>query len=75
RTGDRVRIDLNTASANALVDDTEWAAREPMFVIPDSQSPWQEIAREKVTQLGDGAVIEGADKYQDIRKAPLRHSH
>ncbi|MEM1087318.1 MAG: IlvD/Edd family dehydratase [Pseudomonadota bacterium] len=75
RTGDRVRIDLNKASANALVDDAEWAAREAVCYVPDSQSPWQEIAREKVTQLGDGAIVEGADRYQDIRKAKLRHSH
>lgn len=75
RTGDKVRVDLRKATANALVDEAEWAAREAVCYVPQSQSPWQEIAREKVTQLGDGAVIEGADKYRDIRKAPLRHSH
>ncbi|MEL8055182.1 MAG: IlvD/Edd family dehydratase [Pseudomonadota bacterium] len=75
RTGDRVRIDLNKASANALVDAAEWAAREAVCYVPESQSPWQEIARENVTQLGDGAIVEGADRHQNIRKTKLRHSH
>ena len=57
------------------MDEAVWAAREVVCHVPKSQSPWQEIAREKVTQLGDGAIVEGADRYQDIRKAKLRHSH
>lgn len=75
RTGDLVRVDLNTASVNALVEPEIWDAREPVAYVPESQTPWQEIARETVTQLGDGAVIEGSDKYRNTRKAPLRHSH
>ncbi|WP_137152115.1 IlvD/Edd family dehydratase [Devosia sp. FKR38] len=72
RTGDRVRIDLNTGQANILISDDEIATRradlESMggYKFPKSQTPWQEIQRGIVGQLGDGAILKPAEKYQRI---------
>jgi dihydroxy-acid dehydratase len=72
RTGDRVRIDLKTGSADVLLSDAEIAERraalaaEGGFKYPASQTPWQEIQRATVGQLGTGAILEGAEAYQRI---------
>ncbi len=79
-TGDRVRIDLNECSANILVgDDVLDARRADLDVgtfIPESQSPWQEIFREKVRPFAEGMVLDGAPKYRDIARKHLpRDNH
>ncbi|MEC4591064.1 MULTISPECIES: IlvD/Edd family dehydratase [Nitrospirillum] len=72
RTGDRVRIDLRAGTANILISDAELAARRQAleaaggYQYPASQTPWQEIQRGMVGQLGDGAVLEPAVKYQRV---------
>ncbi|MEQ8480567.1 MAG: IlvD/Edd family dehydratase [Hoeflea sp.] len=72
QTGDRVRIDLNTCTADILVDDEELSRRRAEFEakggypFPDHQTPWQEIQRAIVDQLGDGAVLKPAVNYQRI---------
>ncbi|KQR80476.1 IlvD/Edd family dehydratase [Sphingomonas sp. Leaf343] len=72
RTGDRVRIDLKTGSADVLLSDAEIAERraalaaEGGYKYPASQTPWQEIQRATVGQLGTGAILEGAEAYQRI---------
>ena len=72
RTGDIVRIDLRAGSANVLVDDVELARRRDVLAAaggyryPASQTPWQEIQRTVVGQLGTGAILEGAEAYQRI---------
>lgn len=72
RTGDIVRIDLRAGSANVLVDDVELARRRDVLAAaggyryPASQTPWQEIQRAVVGQLGTGAILEGAEAYQRI---------
>ena len=72
RSGDRVRIDLNKGEANILVSDAELEKRYSAlaeaggFKYPDHQTPWQEIQRAIVDQLGDGAVLKPAVKYQKI---------
>lgn len=72
RTGDRVRIDLRAGSANMLVSDEELARRRAEleaqggFKYPDHQTPWQEIQRGLVDQLGNGAVLKPAVNYQRI---------
>jgi dihydroxy-acid dehydratase len=72
RTGDRVRIDLNAGTVNVLIDDAEIDVRrraleaEGGYRYPESQTPWQEIQRAVVGQLGTGAILEGAEKYQRI---------
>ncbi|WP_410468096.1 IlvD/Edd family dehydratase [Sphingomonas sp. JC676] len=72
RTGDRVRIDLNNRTANMLLDDEEITRRRRDLaaiehaLIPESQTPWQEIQRNLVGQFDTGAVLEPAVKYQRI---------
>lgn len=80
QTGDRIRIDLKTCRADMLVSEKEIERRrkelgkEPFS--PESQSPWQELFREKVAPFSEGMVMRGADKYRDIaRKYLPRDNH
>jgi dihydroxy-acid dehydratase len=72
RTGDRVRIDLNKGQANILISDEEIARRRNElqaaggYKFPAHQTPWQEIQRGIVSQLGEGATLKPAEKYQRI---------
>ncbi|PKP94822.1 MAG: dihydroxy-acid dehydratase [Alphaproteobacteria bacterium HGW-Alphaproteobacteria-16] len=72
RTGDRVRIDLNHATANLLIDEAEFAARRAAlaadggYPYPASQTPWQAIQRSLVGDLGTGAILEGSEQFQRI---------
>ena len=72
RTGDRVRIDLNRGTVDALIDAAEMDRRRQSlaeaggFAYPASQTPWQEIQRQLVGQMDSGAILEGAEKYQRI---------
>lgn len=72
KTGDRVRIDLNKGEANILISEEELTARHAEleakggFPYPDHQTPWQEIQRGIVNQLGDGAILKPAVNYQRI---------
>lgn len=68
QTGDRIRVDLNKRSANILISGEELAERRRALKLPQpvNQTPWQEIYREHVGQLADGAVLENAVKYQRI---------
>ena len=77
QTGDQVRIDLNEGTINMLVSEEEIAQRRAEWQAPElpDQTPWQEIYRDTVGQLADGACIELAVKYQDVRKNIPRHSH
>jgi dihydroxy-acid dehydratase len=80
QSGDMVRIDLNTGTADMLVDDATLDARRAALpsrpYAPDSQTPWQEIFREKVRPFSEGMVLDGAPAYQDIaRKGLPRDNH
>ena len=77
KTGDRIRVDLNAGTADALVDPEEWERRRAAFtpVYPASQTPWQELYRATVGQLADGAVMEMAVKYQKVANTDPRDSH
>jgi dihydroxy-acid dehydratase len=72
RTGDRVRIDLRKGTADILISDDELDTRRQAlaetggYPYPDHQTPWQEIQRGIVAQLGDGAVLKPAVDYQRI---------
>lgn len=72
KTGDRVRLDLKQGRVDVLISDAELAQRRAAleaaggYPYPASQTPWQEIQRERVGQLSTGAILEGAEKYQRI---------
>ena len=81
KTGDLLRVDLNKCTANMKLSDTEIENRKQILskqkeTFPKSQSPWQEIFREKVSSFSDGMTLKGAEKYQDIaRKYLPRDNH
>jgi dihydroxy-acid dehydratase len=77
RTGDMVRIDLNTGSCNMLVDEEELARRKQDGVppVPPSQTPWQEIYRATVGQMASGACMELALAYRGVANDTPRHNH
>ena len=77
KTGDIIRIDLNKFTADMLVDEEEIEKRKAQGVpdYPDSQTPWQEIYRNGVSQIDKGAVLEDAVKFQDVKKDLPRNNH
>jgi xylonate dehydratase len=82
KTGDRVRIDLRTGTADILVSKAELARRRKALLrrggyhYPASQTPWQEIQRGIVDQLADGMVLKPAVKYQRVaQKSVPRDNH
>lgn len=77
QTGDRVRLDLNATTMNALVDDVEWQARIDAWQAPElvHQTPWQEIYRSLVGQLSDGGCLELATAYHKVAKNLPRDNH
>ena len=77
KTGDIIVIDLNNYTANMLVSDEEIENRKKDGVppYPESQTPWQEIQRNLVGELADGAVLENAVKFQKVRKKLPRDNH
>jgi dihydroxy-acid dehydratase len=81
-TGDRVRIDLNKGTADILISADELNTRRAAlkksggYPYPPSQTPWQEIQRSIVEQLGDGMVLEPAVKYQRVAQTSVpRDNH
>ncbi|MDC7694663.1 MULTISPECIES: IlvD/Edd family dehydratase [Asticcacaulis] len=72
QTGDQVRVDLNDNTVNVLISDAEIAERRAAleaaggFQYPAHQTPWQELQRSVVGQMGSGMVLETAVKYQRI---------
>jgi dihydroxy-acid dehydratase len=74
KSGDRIRIDLRLGAANVMLDAAELAERRRLleaaggYPFPASQTPWQEMQRGVVDQLGDGMVLKPAVKYQRINE-------
>lgn len=77
KTGDRVRLDLNNSTLNALVDEAEWQARRAAWTAPEMhhQTPWQEIYRTHVGQLAEGGCLELATSYHKVAKDLPRDNH
>jgi dihydroxy-acid dehydratase len=83
QTGDVVRIDLVAGRVDVLLTDEELTERRRAlqdaggYPVPASQTPWQEIQRGMVEQLGDGMVLCPAVAYQRVAKTGgiPRHSH
>lgn len=77
KNGDMVRLDLNNSRMDALVDEAEWQARKEAWTPPvlEHQTPWQEIYRQHVGQLGDGGCLELATAYHKVSKTLPRDNH
>jgi dihydroxy-acid dehydratase len=72
KTGDRVRVDLGKGTADILISEGEMQTRRAAlaanggYAYPAHQTPWQEIQRGIVDQLGAGMVLKPAVNYQRI---------
>jgi dihydroxy-acid dehydratase len=78
RTGDTIRIDLDAGRCDALVDPAEIERRKadcPPPPIPENNTPWEELYREKTGQLSEGGVLEFALKYRGTSAKTPRHNH
>jgi dihydroxy-acid dehydratase len=77
RTGDVVRVDLNTGRCDVLLEDAELEARrkDAPPPIPADQTPWQQIYRATVGQLHTGACMELALPYRGVGQDMPRHNH
>ena len=77
RTGDVVRVDLNTGRCDVLMSDEalEQRRKDAPPAIPPNQTPWQEIYRATVGQLHTGACMELALPYRGVGQDMPRHNH
>lgn len=77
KTGDKVLLNLNNSTLNAVVPAEEWEARKAAWTPPEiiSQTPWEEIYRQHVGQLADGGCLELATAYQKVVKNMPRDNH
>lgn len=77
RTGDIIRIDFNRGLCDMLVDEAEIERRkgDGIPAVPPDATPWQRIYRRSVTQLSDGAVLDGAADFRNLAAVPPRHNH
>ena len=80
KNNDMVRVDLNKCTVDVLIDEAELKIRkeklDDSFLKPESQTPWQDIFREKVNPFSQGMTLKGADKHRNIAKRHLpRDNH
>jgi len=79
KTGDRIRIDLNTRKVDVLLPEGELEARRAAWVPPVllNKTPWEEIYRSMVGQQGTGACLEPATLFLDVltTRGESRNNH
>ncbi|GAA0595161.1 IlvD/Edd family dehydratase [Craurococcus roseus] len=79
KSGDPIRIDLNKRRVDVLIPEAELAARRAAWKPPQlvNKTPWEEIQRSMVGQLGTGACLEPATLYLNIleTRGESRHNH
>ncbi len=79
RTGDPIRIDLNTRRVDLLLPPEEIAKRRAAWKPPAlvNKTPWEEIYRSMVGGLGTGACLEPATLYLNVieTRGESRHNH
>jgi dihydroxy-acid dehydratase len=79
RTGDTIRIDLNTRKVDVVLPEGELEKRRAAWVPPRivSQTPWEEIYRSMVGQMGTGACLEPATLYLNVieTRGEARNNH
>ena len=79
KTGDKIKINLNKRRVDLLISLGEFKKRRKnrKKFKENNQTPWQEIFRNTVTQVDDGACINSRGKYLDVShtKGLPRDSH
>ncbi len=77
--GDPIRIDLKTRRVDVLIPAEEMEARRAAWKAPDllHKTPWEEIYRSMVGQLGTGGCLEPATLFLNIleTRGESRHNH
>ncbi|MFO1036510.1 MAG: IlvD/Edd family dehydratase [Geminicoccaceae bacterium] len=73
KTDDRIRLDLNKNRMDVLLSPEEIEQRRAELKanphkLPPSQTPWQQIYRENVGQLGTGGCLEPATLFLKIQE-------
>ncbi len=76
-TGDQIRVDLRARRVDMLLSEEEIAKRRAglKIVLPEHQTPWQELQRSHVGQLSTGMCLEFAVKYRGVGTEIPRHNH
>jgi xylonate dehydratase len=79
KTGDKIRIDLNNRKVDVMLPAGELEARRAAWKPPalKHQTPWEEIYRSMVGQLGTGGCLEPATLYINVIEArgEARNNH
>src|SRR6202012_400444 len=79
KTGDTIRIDLNTRKVEVGLPEGERDARRAAWTPPKLQNktPWEEIYRSMVGQMGTGACLEPATLFLNVieTRGEARNNH
>jgi dihydroxy-acid dehydratase len=79
KTGDRIRIDLNTRKVDVLLPAGELDSRRAAWKKPEllNKTPWEQIYRSMVGQMGQGACLEPATLFLDVieTRGESRNNH
>ena len=79
KTGDKIRIDLNNRKVDVLLPPGELEARRAAWKAPEfeNKTPWEQIYRSMVGQLGHGACLEPATLYLNVieTRGESRNNH
>jgi len=67
---DLVKVDLIEKRVDVMIDQSviDERMQKMQFKFPANQTPWQEIARNYVGQLSDGACLNTNEEYFDVSK-------
>ena len=67
---DLVKVDLIEKRVDVMIDQSiiDERMQKIQFKFPSNQTPWQEIARNYVGQLSDGACLNTKEEYFDVSK-------
>ena len=67
---DLVKVDLIEKRVEVMIDQSiiDERMQKIQFKFPANQTPWQEIARNYVGQLSDGACLNTKEEYFDVSK-------
>ena len=70
KNNDLVKVDLIEKRVDVMIDQSTIDERmqKIQFKFPANQTPWQEIARNYVGQLSDGACLNTKEEYFDVSK-------
>ncbi|MEM7668039.1 MAG: dihydroxy-acid dehydratase, partial [Pseudomonadota bacterium] len=77
QTGDRVRLDIPARRLDMLVSEDEIARRRAAYTAPEltNNTPWEELYRAHVGQLGEGGCLEFATHYRRTSSQLPRDNH